>query len=149
LVDDIRAGPAESDDRYGDRDSRPVAPADLLADLRLLWAESASQFRGIGELAFLELDLATSSLLKMLAAVLVVAGLALSTWLLLVALLAFLLVAGGLSVPMALLAAALLNLVAAAILALFIRSLARDTQFRNLRRYLAARENREAAAPQQ
>jgi hypothetical protein len=119
--------------------------ATLLDDVRSLWAETTAQARDIGELALLEFDLALASLLRILLAVLLLAGLCLSAWLFLIGVIAGALVASGVSLPLALLAGAIVNIVAAGVLVAFIRSLARDIRFRNLRRYISGQRRGQTA----
>lgn len=121
--------------------------AAIVADVGSLWSEAAAQLRGVSELAFLELELAADSLLKIFWATLVLAGLVLCTWLFLLGILAAEMLEFGVPLPLTLLAAAAVNLLAAGALFSFIRFMARDMQFRNLRRYLA-QQSRERSPEQ-
>ena len=142
---------ADADQGPGEA-SAPAADASLamlLDDVRSLWSETTAQARDIGELALLEFDLAVSSLLRILLAVLLLAGLCLCAWLFLVGVLAGVLVAYGVALPLALLAGALVNIVAAGVLLILIRSLTRDIRFRHLRRYISGRRREQAGEQSQ
>ncbi len=126
----------------GDDPGKDANLAAIVADVRRLWDESAAQARDVSELAFLELDLAANSLRRMLWSVLVLAGLAVTIWGFLIAAMTAALVEHGLSLSASLLVGAIANIAAAAGLMVFIRTLAQDVGFRNLRRYLL-KQNRE------
>ena len=85
----------------------------------------------------------------MLWSTLVLAGLALSTWLCLLAVMVAVLLAFETPLPAALLIAAVINGAAAAGLVVFIRSLSRDVQFRALRTYLSEQNREQPAEPTQ
>jgi hypothetical protein len=121
--------------------------AAIVSDVRSIWSDTAAQVRGVSELALLELALAADSLQRLLWAVLVLAGLALSTWLFLLGAVAAMMMEYGVSAPLALLAVAVVNILAAGALFAFIRSLTQDLQFRNLRRYLSE-QTREQSSEQ-
>ena len=121
----------------------------VLADVRSLWSESAAQARGVGELALLELDLAVTSLRRMFWATLVLAGLALSTWLCLLAVIVAVIAALDVPLPAALLVGVVINGAAGIGLVVFIRSLARDVQFRALRTYLSEQNREQPTEPTQ
>lgn len=138
MTDSPRDGIAAEDHTVRGKDPTDDASlAAIVADVRHLWDESAAQARGVSELAFLELNLAATSLRRMLWATLVLAGLALTIWGFLLAAVTAALIEHGLSLSVSLLVGAMANAAAAAALMAFIRTLAQDIQFRNLRRYLS------------
>ena len=69
----------QADPVTGDQEARDGVAA-LLNDAQILWKEHAEQLKGVGDLALLEFELSTQSLVRLVLVTLVIAGLALSAW---------------------------------------------------------------------
>ena len=127
----------QADPVTGDQEDRASVAA-LLNDAQILWKEHAEQLKGVGDLALLEFELSTQSVVRLVLVTLVIAGLVLSTWGLLLGAATSALVARGVPLSLTLLIGAGFTVLASIILVIYARSLTRNIGFRRVREFLAA-----------
>lgn len=119
----------------------------LIGHTRDLIADGVNQARGIGELAFLEFELALSTSKWLMLAVVLLCGSGLLSLTFMMAALAVLFMDTA-SPSSVLLLCGLCNLVVASMLLLWIKSLSRKMLFRNLREQLSAKDNADNVQPE-
>jgi hypothetical protein len=117
----------------------------LLEDVQRLYAQATTQVKGLGELAFMEFELALGAIKWGLWALLMFSAACLFTGTFLLLAAAFLLLEHGVSAPVVLALCGLVNALVAFVLYLLLKNLSQKIRFANLRRHLAGVADNESA----
>lgn len=113
----------------------------LVTSTQELYAETTAQFRDIGELAFMELELAVKSLQWGVVALLLLTTCSVLACIFLIAAIVLALANIGVSPALLLLVCGGVSAVASSVLYLFLRSLTKKMTFSNLRNHLFQQRN--------
>lgn len=132
---DVAATPAET----------AVPLEQLVEDVQRLFAQTSTQVKGLGELAFMEFELALGAIKWGLWSLLMFSAACLLTGTFLLLAVAFLLLENGVSLPVVLAMCGVVNALAAGCFYLLMKNLAQKMRFAKLRRHLAGVTDNESA----